>query len=159
MPRVSLRIFSRGMLNSLLLFFLFFFQKKYLPVSSRSQIITPFTTPGLARCRWSLVMIGGAMSKRSLRIDVEVASLFYELLTRCYLAVPRMQLTRRGLKFFFFFRTNSPEYFPLNVEIVGIKLSILSLFRSQKIIDNLLVLNLRFFLFFFKKTILKKLST
>lgn len=68
------------------------------------------------------------MSKRSLRIDVEVASLFYELLTRCYLAVPRMQLTRRGLKFFFFFRTNSPEYFPLNVEIVGIKLSIIYLY-------------------------------
>lgn len=62
------------------------------------------------------------MSKRSLRIDVEVALCFMSCLPVVTVALPRMQLARKGLKFFF--RTNNPEYFPLKVE-TDMKLSLL----------------------------------
>lgn len=62
------------------------------------------------------------MSKRSLRIDVEVALCFMSCLPVVTVALPRMQLARKGLKFFF--RTNNPEYFPLKVE-TDMKLSFL----------------------------------
>ena len=41
------------------------------------------------------------MSKRSLRIDVEVALCFMSCLPVVTVALPRMQLARKGLKFFF----------------------------------------------------------
>lgn len=41
------------------------------------------------------------MSKQSLRIDVEVALCFMSCLPVVTVALPRMQLARKGLKFFF----------------------------------------------------------
>lgn len=96
-------------------------------------------------------MIGGAMSKRSLRIDVEVALCFMSCLPVVTVALPRMQLARKGLKFFF--RTNNPEYFPLKVE-TDMKLSLL--LDSQKIIDNIFLFHPSIY---FLTILLEKLST